>query len=215
MPNLIELFFVAFDKGGILMWPILFVSVVVWSLGFERLWVIRRIASARKTLMTGDRSISEMAELKDDAFRRLRSRFPEFRSGRRDFHFHYREFLLSVVPELEAGFSSMSAWISVAPLLGLLGTVMGMVHTFRAIMRFGIGNPHLMAEGISIALLTTQAGLTVAFPALLFHNYLLSRRNWLIGALIRDGEWLAKENRELQRIPNKSDIPEEAGDESV
>lgn len=215
MPNLIELFFVAVNKGGILMWPILFVSVVVWALGFERLWLILRVSSARNALMDGDRFFSETANVKVEAFRRLQSRFSDFRTGRRDFQYHFREFLLSVVPELESGFSTMSAWISVAPLLGLLGTVVGMVHTFKAIMRFGIGNPHLMAEGISIALLTTQAGLTVAFPALLFHNYLLGRKNRLIGTLLQDGDRLAKGIREQSMDPHLTKPIEEAGNESV
>ena len=64
---------------------------------------------------------------------------------------------------------------SIAPLLGLLGTVSGMVHTFKTIQQFGFGNPVLLADGISEALLTTQAGLLVAFPLMLVYNYLESR----------------------------------------
>ncbi|MDR2999875.1 MAG: MotA/TolQ/ExbB proton channel family protein [Fibromonadaceae bacterium] len=66
----------------------------------------------------------------------------------------------------------IAALATVAPLLGLLGTVMGMVHTFNTIERFGFGNPALLADGISEALLTTQAGLLVAFPLLLANTYL-------------------------------------------
>jgi len=62
---------------------------------------------------------------------------------------------------------NIAALAAVAPLLGLLGTVMGMVHTFETIEHFGFGNPVLLADGISEALLTTQAGLLVAFPLLL------------------------------------------------
>jgi biopolymer transport protein ExbB len=60
-------------------------------------------------------------------------------------------------------------------MLGLLGTVSGMVHTFETIQLFGFGNPVLMADGISEALLTTQAGLLVAFPLMLAYNYLAGR----------------------------------------
>jgi biopolymer transport protein ExbB len=56
-----------------------------------------------------------------------------------------------------------------------LGTVSGMVHTFKTIQQFGFGNPVLLADGISEALLTTQAGLLVAFPLMLVYNYLESR----------------------------------------
>ena len=82
----------------------------------------------------------------------------------------------------------MAAWISVAPLMGLLGTVVGMINTFEIITRFGVGNPNLTAEGISIALLTTQAGLTVALPGVLFQNLLINRKNLVMNRLIRDGE---------------------------
>jgi len=67
---------------------------------------------------------------------------------------------------------NIAALAAVAPLLGLLGTVMGMVHTFETIQRFGFGNPALLADGISEALLTTQAGLLVAFPLLFAITYI-------------------------------------------
>ena len=68
---------------------------------------------------------------------------------------------------------------SAAPLLGLLGTVTGMIHTFRLITAFGVGDARLLADGISEALVTTEAGLCVAIPALLCHAWLtrLSKRH--------------------------------------
>ena len=60
-------------------------------------------------------------------------------------------------------------------MLGLLGTVSGMVHVFKTIQLFGFGNPVLIADGISEALLTTQAGLLVAFPIVLANNHLQSK----------------------------------------
>jgi len=97
-----------------------------------------------------------------------------------------------VVPELDRGFGKMTAWIAAAPLLGLLGTVVGMVETFEVINAFGIGNPHLMAQGISKALLTTQAGLTVAFPALLFRVYLANKKKSLVDSLLGDQETISQ-----------------------
>lgn len=81
----------------------------------------------------------------------------------------------SVSIELSKSMRSISVSAAVAPLLGLLGTVSGMVHTFEIIEMFGFGNPVLLADGISEALLTTQAGLLVAFPLMLAYNYLSSR----------------------------------------
>lgn len=76
--------------------------------------------------------------------------------------------------ELRGGLRSIARLASIAPLLGLLGTVSGMVHTFDTITQFGFGNPVLLADGISEALLTTQAGLVVAFPAVMAHSRLRS-----------------------------------------
>ena len=104
---------------------------------------------------------------------------------------------MDIVPELDRGFSTMSSWISAAPLLGLLGTVVGMIDTFEVINNFGIGNPHLMAHGISKALLTTQAGLTVAFPAMLLQNFLLKRKKRLVEGLLKDKVTVAQRIDEL------------------
>ncbi len=68
---------------------------------------------------------------------------------------------------------------AVAPLLGLLGTVTGMVHTFEVITEFGNSNPLLMAGGISEALITTQSGLIIAFPLVLFRHQLEDRISWI------------------------------------
>ena len=73
---------------------------------------------------------------------------------------------------LSKSLRTISTCAGLAPMMGLLGTVSGMVHTFESIKQFGFGNPVLMADGISEALLTTQAGLLVAFPLMLAYNYL-------------------------------------------
>jgi biopolymer transport protein ExbB len=92
--------------------------------------------------------------------------------------------------DLNNHLNSINLFIQIAPLLGLLGTVVGMVKTFSNIMLFGIGNPQLMAEGVSMAMLTTQAGLTVAFPAMLFLNLIHSRKNRLAATIMQDMEFL-------------------------
>jgi len=73
---------------------------------------------------------------------------------------------------LSRSLKTISTCAALAPMMGLLGTVSGMVHTFETIKQFGFGNPVLLADGISEALLTTQAGLLVAFPLMLAYNYL-------------------------------------------
>jgi len=76
---------------------------------------------------------------------------------------------------LERGLTVLEIIAGVSPLLGLLGTVLGMVTVFNAITMQGIGNPQVLSDGISKALITTVAGLSVAIPALAFHSWLTRR----------------------------------------
>ena len=87
------------------------------------------------------------------------------------------------VPPLESGLSMIKLLAAVAPLLGLLGTVTGMIATFQAISLFGTGDPKLMASGISQALVTTMLGLCVAVPLLFLHSLLVARSRALIQIL--------------------------------
>lgn len=192
----IDLFVSSFERGGIIMWPILGVSLVVWVIGLDKLFELLRVRRARQEFLHALEKLPSGKEAQtrtgDRLYDALLSRLGLCVSDSHSSAFLFREFLLDAVPGLDKGFATMSAWISVAPLLGLLGTVTGMIHTFGVITQFGIGNPHLTAEGISIALLTTQAGLTVAFPAMLFHNYLANRKSILVTAMVRDGDRLAR-----------------------
>ena len=201
-----ELFFEAFGKGGLVMWPILFVSVVIWYVGFGRLISVLHIRWARRRFLHGVAAFSSVGEVKlrtgADPYNSFLAALPDIKQGRRSLKFYYRELLLSLVPDLDRGFNTMTAWIAVAPLLGLLGTVVGMVETFDVINLFGIGNPHLMAQGISVALLTTQAGLTVAFPALIFQLVLANRKKKLVERLLGDEENIARALG-LQPVPRK------------
>ncbi|NOQ37137.1 MAG: hypothetical protein GQ569_14795, partial [Methylococcaceae bacterium] len=86
-------------------------------------------------------------------------------------------------PVLEQGLSMIKLLAAVAPLLGLLGTVTGMIATFQAISLFGTGDPKLMANGISQALVTTMLGLCVAIPLLFLHSIVAARSRTLIQIL--------------------------------
>ena len=79
--------------------------------------------------------------------------------------------ILKEVPKLESGLNFIKVLAAVAPLLGLLGTVIGMINTFQAITLFGTGDPQIMASGISEALVTTVLGLVAAIPLLLLHSF--------------------------------------------
>ncbi len=93
------------------------------------------------------------------------------------------EAITKEIPQLEKGQTSIKLLASVAPLLGLLGTVTGMIATFQSISLFGTGDPKLMASGISQALVTTMLGLMVAIPLLFLHSLVASRSRTLIQIL--------------------------------
>lgn len=85
-----------------------------------------------------------------------------------------------VVHELERYLNALGTIASISPLLGLLGTVFGMIQVFAAITTHGVGNPGVLAGGISKALITTAAGLSVAIPALMFYRYFRGRVDDLV-----------------------------------
>ncbi len=94
-----------------------------------------------------------------------------------------RGILLDEVPRLSAHLPMLAVIAGAAPLLGLLGTVTGMINLFEVITTYGTGDPKIMAGGISEALITTQTGLAIAIPVLLFHSRLRGRKNNLCALL--------------------------------
>ncbi|MCU7814667.1 MAG: MotA/TolQ/ExbB proton channel family protein [Candidatus Thiodiazotropha sp. (ex Rostrolucina anterorostrata)] len=93
---------------------------------------------------------------------------------------HLDEAILGEIPAIRRGLRLLAIFAAVAPLLGLLGTVTGMIETFQSITLFGTGDPKLMSGGISQALVTTELGLAVAIPLVLLHSYLSGRSNRLV-----------------------------------
>ena len=98
----------------------------------------------------------------------------------------FDELFIQIKPKLDHGFSTITACIVIAPLLGLLGTISGMNEMFSIIGQFGFGSPTIMANGISMALLATLTGLSVAVAALLFLDYLQAAKEKLIATLRKD-----------------------------
>ena len=143
------------QQGGWIMFPLVAVSVVMWTLIVERWREYRRLAAGEG--MRGE----------------LVREFQIERSGAYELD---REILRYCALRLGRGLDHRLAAIAVlagvAPLLGLLGTVLGMIQTFEVISVFGTGNARAMAGGISVALITTQTGLLVAIPGLLMSNRL-------------------------------------------
>jgi biopolymer transport protein ExbB len=108
------------------------------------------------------------------------------------------EAILREIPKIERGLITLAILAAIAPMLGLLGTVSGMIETFQSITLFGTGDPKLMSGGISQALVTTELGLAVAIPILLIHSMLSSKSNRLVQILDEESAAIVAHNAEKQ-----------------
>ena len=110
------------------------------------------------------------------------------------------EAILRETPSIERGLITLAILAAVTPMLGLLGTVSGMIETFQSITLFGTGDPKLMSGGISQALVTTELGLAVAIPILLIHSALSSKSNRLIQILDEESAAIVARNAETKTL---------------
>jgi biopolymer transport protein ExbB len=108
------------------------------------------------------------------------------------------EGVLRETPKLEAGLTLLKIIAAVAPLMGLLGTVTGMIITFQAITIFGAGDPKAMAGGISSALVTTVLGLLVAIPTVLLHTIVNGRAQRIIHVINEQATGIVAEHAERE-----------------
>ena len=178
------------------MWPILVCSVLALAIIVERCWSLRRSVVAPKDLMShiqgmtlGDRLTNEQI----DAVRETSALGQILAAGLS--RQTQQAFLIKdaieeagghVVHELERYLNALGTIAATTPLLGLLGTVIGMIKVFSAITAVGDGDPQVLAGGISEALITTAAGLSVGIPSLMFHRYFLGKVNELTVAMEQD-----------------------------
>lgn len=177
-------------SGGPVMIPLALVTIAALILIIERLFFFRKERSMHDHLM-GD-IISLCAEGRHDEAedicrqhegpiaRTLAACISRRVQGVSAMEDSVQESIMHEIPRLEHFLPAIGVLAAVAPLLGLLGTVTGMINTFHMITIFGSGNPGLMAGGISEALITTAAGLVIAIPVLLAYNYLSTKADGII-----------------------------------
>ena len=173
------------QAGGWLMWPIAACSVIATALVIDRAWTLRRGRIMPEDLVTRIWQWHRQGQLSEDKIEAIRAGSPLGRmlaAGLVNRN-HSREVMKEaiadtgrhVVARLERHLDTLSTIASVAPLLGLLGTVFGMIDIFGVIMNAGTGNAGVLSGGIAKALITTAAGLSVAIPTLLCHRFFDSR----------------------------------------
>ncbi len=175
--------FTVITKGGYVMYPIVASSIIFLAVFIERWYVLRYskervkkyLRSLRKAINQRDlRGIVDVSQKNPGpASRIVMAGIKKYLNGvPREAKEAMETVAMQEFPFFEKRLGVLSTIASVAPLLGLLGTVTGMIKTFNVITSIGVGKPTEMAGGISEALITTAAGLSVAIPTVIAHYYL-------------------------------------------
>jgi biopolymer transport protein ExbB len=177
-------------SGGIVMVPIILCSILAVAITLERLWTLRGQKVVPEELTDKIWQWVENRALSDKQILALQQHSPLGRVLAAGLANRHRDRLVMmeaiedagrhVMHDLERYLNTLATIASISPLLGLLGTVMGMIRTFRAITVAGIGNPSALAGGIAEALVTTAAGLIVAIPSLVAYRYLRGKVDGLV-----------------------------------
>jgi biopolymer transport protein ExbB len=178
------------QAGGPVMWPILLCSVGAAAIILERLWTLQekrvipreltdRVWKLVETRTLTDRHI-EALELNSPLGRVLAAGLANRSRGREIMKEVIEDTGRHVVHELERFLNPLGTIAAISPLLGLLGTVTGMISAFDAITSQGVGDARVLSGGIGEALITTAAGLIVAIPALIGYRYLRGRVDALV-----------------------------------
>jgi biopolymer transport protein ExbB len=178
------------QAGGWLMLPIIACSIIAAAIILERLWTLqeKRVIPHELTMQVSH--WASASQLGAEHLQRLHESSPlgqilaaglaNRKAGREVIKQSIEDSGRHVVHELERYLNPLGTIAAISPLLGLLGTVTGMIEVFAAITANGVGNPGILAGGISEALITTAAGLSVAIPSLIGYRYLRGRIDGLV-----------------------------------
>jgi len=172
------------------MLPLIACSIVAMGIIIERLWMLRAKRVVPVNLVAQVWQMHRNSQLNSNHITTIKEASPlgrilaaglvNRRYSREVMKEAIEEEGRQVVHELERFLNTLGTIASIAPLLGLLGTVIGMIKVFSAITIAGVGDPTVLAGGISEALITTATGLAVAIPSLMFHRYLTGRVDMLV-----------------------------------
>ena len=168
--------------GGPFMAPIILCSIVAVGILLERLWTLQRKRVLPQELIKKVTQLADSNQVNAKVIEALEKNSPLGRvlaaalanrdRGRTIMMERVEDTGRHVVHELERFLNSLGTIASISPLLGLLGTVTGIIHAFNAVMLGGMGDPRMLAGGISEALITTAGGLAVAIPSFIAYRYL-------------------------------------------
>lgn len=207
--------------GGVMMIPIILASIVALAIIFERFWALSRrkvmpmadIEMARKLAETGQVSSNAIENLSASSVvgSVLASGLASSNLPRHVMKENVEEAGRHAVHRLERYLPALATIGSIAPLMGLLGTVFGMISSFSQISKAGAGDPAAVAGGISEALITTAAGLVVALIAVVFHRLLKAKvDNYVFGMEQEAVKLIEIVNQNNQRRPPATNIASNA-----
>jgi biopolymer transport protein ExbB len=182
-----------FERGGPIMWPLLALSILGVTVIFWRWWALRQATAGvpaflkelRGKLVARDvpgaiavceRHGGPVASIVKAGLLRFGRPKDEVEMALQDASAHELSYL-------ERGLPVLATVAMVAPLLGFLGTVTGMINSFEALASVGLNNPAAVAKGISEALITTAAGLAIAIPVQMAYNYFVTRVNSMVRSM--------------------------------
>ena len=155
------------EQGGLVAYLILVIGIIGVLLSAARIFSLSRAARAIKI------QAADPAHNSDNPLGRIFSVYRDnINAGLETLELKLDEKIIGEATRFDRGISILKVFAIIAPMLGLLGTVTGMIETFQSITLFGTGDPKLMSSGISQALVTTALGLIVAIPIMLLHTYI-------------------------------------------
>lgn len=184
------------SAGGPFMWPLLACSVLIITISIERSWFLQtRLVSPKglskqiKNLFTNNlltkKQVNEISNLSSLGF--LLINCIKYKDLQRDnLESKIEEKALEVKYSLEKNLTMLGTIATISPLLGLLGTVVGMITAFTGLSETSGANPDLLASGISQALITTAFGLLIAVPGLVLHKFFEQKITYLLISLQKE-----------------------------
>jgi len=179
-----------FEKGGVLMYPIFISSLVAVTIFFERMFYLKGIKTKTKRFVLRLNNLIKKGSINLAISACRKSPTPisqimlaglmKYGQSRKEIKEAIEDSANQEIPLLEKHLSTLATIGNITPLLGLLGTVFGMIKAFNVIAVMGVGKPEALAGGISEALLTTAFGLSIAIPTIVIYNYLSNRVDKII-----------------------------------
>ena len=200
-------------SGGWLMLPILLCSIVAIAIVIERFWTLNATRISPKYVVAQVWTWLKNNQLDSTKLRELRLSSPlgqilaagllSSKNGRTAMNESIEQTAAQVVHDMERYLNTLGTIAAITPLLGLLGTVVGMIRVFSEIMLQGTGNANALAGGISEALITTAAGLTVAIPTYMFHRHFTRKVDSLVLSLEQESTKLVDAIHSDRRVEVK------------